>query len=143
RPVPAEDTPVFTPPTRPSVNLLMRTFETTQSHVCGCDMYVETTITPLELAQRLERLCEPTPFKLTMISNRGTQVWPSGSPYTEIVDYYRVRFELRDPAVMLGQMGQMPTIHLLAKVAEKFEITDFQPLKMFDGAPGFSLAQGQ
>jgi hypothetical protein len=44
---------------------------------------------------------------------------------------------------MLGKIGQMPTIHLLTKVAEKFDIADFQPLKMYDGQPGFSLAQGQ
>ena len=143
RPVPEASTANHTPPTRPSTNRLMRTFETVESTVAGCDIYIGTLITPLELAQRLERLCEGTPFKLTMISNRGTQVWPSGSPYTEVVDYYRVRFELRDPAILLGQMGQMPTIHLLTKVAEKFEVTDFQPLKFYDGKPGYSLAQGQ
>ncbi len=143
RPVPTAATPNHTPPVRPHVNKLMRTFETVHSTHCGCDIYIGTTITPLELAQRLERIAQGTAFKLTMISNRGTQVWPSGSPYTEVVDYYRVRFELRDPAVMLGQIGQMPTIHLLTKVAEKFEVTDFQPLKMFDGRPGFSRAQGQ
>ena len=105
-------------------------------------MYIDATIPVLDLARRLERLAEGTPFRLTMISNRGTQVWPSGSPYTEIVDYFRVRFELRDDA-FLGAIGQMPTIHLLTKVAEKFELTDFQPLKMYDGVPGFTLAQGQ
>ncbi len=128
---------------RPAQNELMRTFMTVERHVCGCDIYVDTTISPLELAQRLERIADGTPFKLTMISNRGTQVWPSGSVYTEIVDYYRVRFELRDPDRMLGAIGQMPTVHLLSKVAEKFEITDFQPLKMYDGKAGFSKAQGQ
>jgi isocitrate dehydrogenase len=143
RPVPASETCTFTAPVRPQVNELMRTFETSKSQVYGCDVYIDTLITPLELAQRLERIAEGTLFKLTMISNRGTQVWPSGSPYTEVVDYYRVRFELRDPAVMLGQIGQMPTVYLLHKVAEKFEITDFQPLKYYDGKPGFSLAQGQ
>ena len=44
---------------------------------------------------------------------------------------------------MLGRLGQMPTVKLLEKVAEKFEVTDFQPLKIYDGKPGFSLAQGQ
>ena len=58
------------------------------------------------------------------------------------MDYFRARFELKDPS-MLGKIGQAPTFALLAKVGEKFEVTDFQPLKMFDGKPGFSLAQGQ
>ena len=142
KPVPDEDTPNYTPPTRPSVNQLMRTFETSERHTCGADMYIDTTLTPLDLANQLERLCEATPFKLTMISNRGTQVWPSGSVYTEIVDYYRVRFELRDPNIV-GRISQNPTIHLLEKIANKFEITDFQPLREYDGKPGYSLAQGQ
>jgi len=142
KPVPESDAIRFTPPNRPSVNLLMQTFTQVVSHVVGCDLYIDTTLTPLELAEKLERICESTPFKLTMISNRGTQVWPSGSVYTEIVDYYRVRFELRDKH-QIGQLGQGPTISLLSKVAEKFGITDFQPLKLFDGQPGYSLAQGQ
>ncbi|GAB4387122.1 MAG: NADP-dependent isocitrate dehydrogenase [Phycisphaerales bacterium] len=143
REVPHATTPTYKPPTRPTTNRLMRTFETTVSQIIGCDIYIDTLLPVLDLAQRLQSIAEGTPFKLTMISNRGTQVWPSGSPYTEIVDYFRVRFELRNPELMLGQIGQMPTIHLLTKVAEKFQVTDFQPLKMYDGKPGYSLAQGQ
>ena len=74
-----------------------------------------------------------------MISNRGTQVWPTGSPYTELVNECCVRFELVDGTVI----GQGPTVHLLAKVAEKFTVTEFIPIKMYDGERGFSLAQGQ
>ncbi|MEZ6242194.1 MAG: isocitrate/isopropylmalate family dehydrogenase [Phycisphaerales bacterium] len=142
KPVPMHDTLSFKPPTRPHVNVLMQTFMQVRSDVVGCDAYVCTTMTPLELAQKLERLAVGTPFKLTMISNRGTQVWPSGSVYTEVVDYYRVRFELEDKH-LIGQIGQGPTIHLLRRIAEKFEIADFQPLKNFDGERGYSLAQGQ
>lgn len=142
KPVPAADTPSFSPPTRPAVNTLMRTFETVVSHICGADIFVTTTLAPLELAERLERLVRDTPFKLTVISNRGTQVWPSGSVYTELVDCTRARFELRD-STKIGQLGIGPTIALLGKIAEKFDVTDFQPLKMFDGQRGYSLAQGQ
>ncbi len=142
KPVPMHDTVTFRPPVRPSVNMLMQTFTQMRADVVGCDVYVATTMTPLELAQRLERIAVGTPFKLTMISNRGTQVWPSGSVYTEVVDYYRVRFELEDKH-LIGQIGQGPTIHLLRRIAEKFEIADFQPLKNFDGERGFTLAQGQ
>lgn len=142
RSVPETEAVTFAPPQRPSVNRLMRTFEQSVSHVSGCDIYIDTLLSPLELAERLKRISEGTPFKLTMISNRGTQVWPSGSVYTEVVDYYRVRFELSDKH-LIGQMGQAPSVRLLQKVAEKFEITDFQPLKIYDGKPGYSLAQGQ
>ncbi|MEL6739032.1 MAG: isocitrate/isopropylmalate family dehydrogenase [Planctomycetota bacterium] len=142
RTVPDSESITFTAPQRPTANRLMRTFEQSVSHVSGCDIYIDTLVSPLELAERLKRISEGTPFELTMISNRGTQVWPSGSMYTEVVDYYRVRFEVSDKH-LIGQMGQAPSIRLLQKVADKFAITDFQPLKMYDGKPGYSLAQGQ
>ena len=138
----AEDAPVQRTPERPRHNKLLRTFETTQSVFVGCDIYLDTLLNPQELADNLERLVAPTPFKLTMMSNRGTQVWPTGSVYTEIVDYYRVRFELRDMH-MSASLGQAPIIRLLDRIAEKYFVTDFQPLKYFDGKPGYSLAQGQ
>jgi len=141
--VPETNNLSHTLPVKPMVNRKIRTFETTPSQIAGCDIYLDTLIPVLDLASRLERIVAGTPFKLTLMSNRGTQVWPSGSLYTENVDYYRVRFELRDPEVMLGQIGQMPAIHLLRKVAEKFEVADFQPLKTYDGLRGYSLAQGQ
>ena len=95
-----------------------------------------------DIATKLQAICATTPFKLTMISSRGTQIWPTGSRFTECVDYYRVRFELRD-INNAPSLGQGPTISLLDRVAEKFGVTDFQPLKHFDGKPGYSLAQGQ
>jgi isocitrate dehydrogenase len=143
RVVGTQDQPEHVAPTRPSSYALRRTFEQSVSQPCGADVYICTTLAPMELAGKLQAVCEHGPFKLTMVSNRGTQVWPSGSVYTEIVDYFRCRFELREPQTMLGTLGQMPCIHLLNKVAEKFEISDFQVLKMYDGKPGYSLAQGQ
>ncbi len=132
----------FERPERPRHNTLMRTFETLKSVYVGCDIYLDTLLSPGELADRLSAICLPTPFEVKMMSNRGTQVWPSGSVFTDIVDYYRVRFELRDMS-RAPSMGQGPLIHLLSRIAEKFEVTDFQPLKHYDGKPGYSLAQGQ
>ncbi len=137
--VPATDEIHHTLPERPSVNKMMTTHEQVESVVCGCDIFLENTLIPTELAAKLQRLCENTPFELTVISNRGTQVWPTGSPYTELVNECCVRFELREGTVI----GQGPTVHLLAKVAEKFTVTDFIPIRMYDGTRGFSLAQGQ
>ncbi len=139
RAVPASDELAHTAPVRPSVNEMMTTHEQVVATVCGADVFLETTLTPLDLAAKLQRLCETTPFKLTVISNRGTQVWPTGSPYTELVNECCVRFELKEGTMI----GQGPTVHLLAKVAEKFTVTEFIPIRMYDGAPGFSLAQGQ
>ncbi len=90
----------------------------------------------------MQRICADTPFKLTLISNRGTQVWPTGSVYTECVDYYRVRFELREDH-RPGDFGQSRCVSLMDKVAEKFVVCSYELLRVFDGAKGYSLAQGQ
>jgi isocitrate dehydrogenase len=90
----------------------------------------------------MSRAAIDTPFKLTLISNRGTQVWPTGSIYTECVDYYRVRFELKD-GIAPGSFGQARCIALLDKIAEKFTVCSYELLRTFDGVKGYSLAQGQ
>ncbi len=141
-PTPGPDTPTPNTPTRPQTNTLIRTFEQMETAHVGCDVYIEGTTSALELAQHLTRLCEDTLFTLTIISNRGTQVWPSGSVYTDVVDCSRARFELRDPT-KAGTFGQGPALTLLRKIAEKFVVADFQPLRTYDGNAGYSAAQGQ
>ncbi|MGH7132771.1 MAG: NADP-dependent isocitrate dehydrogenase, partial [Phycisphaerales bacterium] len=110
------------------------------TQVVGCDLYLDTTMPIAELAEQMQKLCEGTPFKLTMISNRGTQVWPTGSVYTECVDYYRVRFESRKPSVALEQTA---CLFLLNAVAAKHLVAEYELLRLFDGVKGYSLAQGQ
>ncbi|MEL6330669.1 MAG: isocitrate/isopropylmalate family dehydrogenase [Planctomycetota bacterium] len=142
RPVGDQDRVDFTPPARPQTNEMMRTIENVVHEHHGADVYLQSPMSPLELAERLQRACEHTPFELTLISNRGTQVWPSGSVYTELVDHHRCRFELRDAAAA-GSLGVQPCVKLLGRIAEKFEVVSFTPLKSFDGQRGYSLAQGQ
>ena len=120
----------------------IRTFETVVALVAGCDVYLETRTPPVELAEDLARLCEDSPLKLTMISNRGTQVWPTGSVFTECVDYYRARFEIRE-GVALGTFGQGPCHSLLRRIAERYLVASYELLRTFDGQRGYSLAQGQ
>lgn len=142
RAVGTHDTVDFTVPPRPQTNEMMRTFETAEAHHCGADVYVGSPLSAPEVASRAQQACEGSPFELLLISNRGTQVWPTGSVYTECVDHHRLRFELRDKS-MIGRIGQAPCIHLLTRLSEKLDIVSFTPLKQYDGKPGYSLAQGQ
>ena len=142
RAVPEQSAASFERPPRPTTHQLISTFRGVVTHVAGCDVYIETTNPATELAGHLERACADTPFRLTMISNRGTQVWPSGSVFTECVDYFRARFELR-PGLAPGQFGQAPAIALLDKIAERFTVGSYELLRIFDGQRGYSLAQGQ
>lgn len=138
----AKTTPSVERPPRPQGQQVIRTFRNLVTQVVGCDIYLDSPLSPAAVAEEMNRVCEDTPFKLTLISNRGTQVWPTGSVYTECVDYYRVRFELRE-GVLPGSIGQSRTVALMDKVAEKFVVCSYELLRTFDGIRGFSLAQGQ
>ncbi len=129
-------------PPRPTGQQVIRTFKNVVTHVVGCDIYVDTPLSPISLAEEMNRLSADSPFRLSLISNRGTQVWPTGSVYTECVDYYRVRFELKD-GVSPGAFGQSRCIALLDRVAESFTVCSYELLRTFDGVKGYSLAQGQ
>jgi isocitrate dehydrogenase len=134
--------PTFKRLPRPEHQEVIRTFANIVTQVTGCDLYLDTPLPPTALADEMSRAANDTPFKLTLISNRGTQVWPTGSIYTECVDYYRVRFELKD-GIAPGSFGQARCIALLDKIAEKFTVCSYELLRTFDGVRGYSLAQGQ
>ena len=137
RKVPDQDLLCYTAPVRPEVNRMMTTNEGVSESVCGCDLFLESTMNPDELATKLQGLVAGSGFELTVISNRGTQVWPTGSKYTDMVNQCCARFEAS------GTVTQQDTIGLLGKVGAEFTVTEFMPIKMFDGQRGFSLAQGQ
>ncbi|MGD9690992.1 MAG: isocitrate/isopropylmalate family dehydrogenase [Phycisphaerales bacterium] len=135
-------TPTFAPPSKPLHQEVIRTFTNVLSHVVGCDIYLDSPLSTIAVAEEMMRASQDTPFKLTLISNRGTQVWPTGSIYTECVDYYRVRFELKE-GVAPGSFGQSRCVALLDRIAEKFTVCSYELLRAFDGIKGYSLAQGQ
>jgi isocitrate dehydrogenase len=135
-------TTTFAAPAKPLHQAVIRTFTNVVSQVVGCDIYLDSPLSSIAVAEEMMRACQDTPFKLTLISNRGTQVWPTGSIYTECVDYYRVRFELRD-GVVPGSFGQSRCVALMDRIAEKFTVCSYELLRSFDGAKGYSMAQGQ
>jgi isocitrate dehydrogenase len=140
--VPETDAVTWKKPPVPQHQEVIRTFSNVVRHVVGCDIYLDTPLSPVSVAEEMQRICEDTPFKLSLVSNRGTQVWPTGSVYTECVDYYRVRFEIRD-GFRPGDFGQARCVALMDKIAEKFQVCSYELLRVFDGVKGYSLAQGQ
>jgi isocitrate dehydrogenase len=138
-PVPDASTPSFQKPVRPAHQELLIANANVKTEVVGCDLYLDTQVSPDELAKAMQAAAEGSPFRPTLISNRGTQVWPTGSVYTECVDYYRVRFE----AAPGETSTQADAVELMNKVAAKHTISSFEVLRNFDGVRGYSLAQGQ
>ncbi len=109
-----------------------KTPETTA--IKGVDVFLESALSPRAVADQL--LALQLPLKMTMMSNRGTQVWPTGSVFTDCVNHYRVRFEG-------GVVSQHDVINTLNTVSNSFMLCGAEWLREIDGELGFSLAQGQ
>ena len=73
-------------------NSMMENVETTQEVIVGVDMFIESNEQPSNVAAKCLTHTLNL-FKLVTISNRGTQVWPKGSIFTNLVNTYACRFE--------------------------------------------------
>jgi isocitrate dehydrogenase len=101
-------------------------------------MFVESFEQPTAVAEKcLNRMSDL--FKLVTISNRGTQVWPKGSIFTNLVNQYRCRFE----SVGEQPISQTDVIELYRLLSQDFKICSTELLNMWGGKKAYSLAQGQ
>ena len=108
--------------------------------VIGADIFVEANKQPAEIGPILEQLANNSPLKLKMISNRGTKVYPAMGAITDCVDQHRCRFVLRDPA---GEVSEQAILDLLDKIGKTLSWVHVEKLQQFDGADGFTKAQGE
>jgi isocitrate dehydrogenase len=110
-----------------------------ESHkIVGADFFIETTLQPNELAA-IAMQQEKNELKLVTISNRGTQVWPTGSVFTNLVNQYLLRFETENAT----PLTQSDIIHLYSALAKNFQISSVEILNMWGDKKAYSLAQGQ
>lgn len=94
---------------------------------------------PNELAGLLQPLTNGA-LSLSMISNRGTKVWPDGLPETFRTDHWRCRFE----ATGGREVSHRDIAALLSKAADAgLDFIKTENLCTFDGEPGYSRGQGQ
>jgi isocitrate dehydrogenase len=119
-------------------NPLIMSKETEEEKIVGADLFVESAEQPLEVANKCLRHVG-TDFKLVTISNRGTQVWPTGSVFTNVVNQYRVRFESIDDKAL----QQSDIIALYQRMSQDFKVCSTELLNMWGGKKAYSLAQGQ
>ncbi len=105
----------------------------------GVDLFIDLPATsPDALAERLRALAVPG-TKLTVLSNRGTKVWPNGNPDTFCSDHWCARFE-SDGGTFAGRH----VVQLLdAAVRAGLDVVKTEGLYTFDGTRGYSLAQGE
>lgn len=84
------------------------------------------------------RAAQTERLPLSMITNRGVKVWPQGFPETYHADHWRCRF------LGGGAVTHADVLALLGRLLDTgLDFIKTEHLYTFDGAPGYSLGQGQ
>lgn len=107
----------------------------------GLDVFVESELPAARLGELLGQVAEPMGFKLKMISNRGTQVYPTRGAETDCVDHWRCRFLHAQPSDDLP----LEAVHQLLGALQQAGLRwmHVEKLQVFDGKAGFTKAQGE
>jgi isocitrate dehydrogenase len=121
-----------------SRNEMMVSEETQQEVIVGVDLFIESSGQPEFIARKCQRHAG-VKFNLINISNRGTQVWPTGSVYTNLVNQYNARFESIDGS----PLNQQDVLGLYVSLSGDFKICSSELLNMWGEKKAYSLAQGQ
>lgn len=119
-------------------NPMMVSKEAEQEKIVGVDMFIESIEQPEAMAKKC-LLHGGVKFKLINISNRGTQVWPTGSKYTNLVNQFNLRFETLDGKALT----QQDIIGLYVSLSAEYKICSLELLNMWGDKRAYSLAQGQ
>lgn len=106
----------------------------------GIDVFVEWGGDVETLVEKLDGALHGNAFDLQMISNRGTLVWPNAIGQPDTVDHWRCRL-MRKPGTATAEQ-RIPAV--LAEMASwQLRWMHVEKLESINGAPGYSLAQGQ
>ena len=112
--------------------------EMEEEEIAGVDMFIESIEQPGMIAEKCQQQAGSR-LKLINVSNRGTQVWPTGSVFTNLVNQYNVRFESADN----NKLSQDDVIALYANLSKDFKVCSLELLNEWGGKKAYSLAQGQ
>ncbi|HYG14191.1 MAG TPA: isocitrate/isopropylmalate family dehydrogenase [Bacteroidia bacterium] len=125
-------------PVFPEKQPMLKSNITTKKTLVGADYFIESDELADEIAAKILPLI-PEGFELQTISNRGTQVWPTGSILTECVNHYCMRIMAKGP-----EGTTQPAIFDIAKIiTEHYYITSTEMLVNFGDLRGYSLVAGQ
>jgi isocitrate dehydrogenase len=119
-------------------NPMLVSKEMEEEIISGVDMFIESDEQPEAIAHKCQRHAG-VKFNLVNVSNRGTQVWPTGSVFTNLVNQYNIRFESIDGS----PLNQQDIIGLYVSLSGNFKICSLELLNMWGGNKAYSLAQGQ
>ncbi len=132
--------PVVPPPTpMPAWSYGPDRYARIERRTVGLDIFLATDVPPEVLGPELERLAGPA-YRLEFVESRGTKVYPSVGLSTDPVGLLRARFVTADGSDAVDA----ELLALQARVAARHPgWTHVEKLHVFDGADGFTKAQGQ
>jgi isocitrate dehydrogenase len=108
-----------------------------KKEMVGIDVFIEDSKSSAnELGEKICAL-QGEAMKLTMISNRGTKVWPKGFASTKCVDHWRCRFLAQGEHHNVSHQEVMQLMQRMIDAG--YDIIKTESLCYFDGEPGFSL----
>jgi isocitrate dehydrogenase len=119
-------------------NPMMESKDNIEEKISGVDLFLESNEQHNIVAEKCLKLTSDL-FKLVTISNRGTQVWPKGSVFTNLVNQYTCRFE----SVSEMAVTQTDILELQKRIATEFKICSTELLNVWGDKKAYSLAQGQ
>lgn len=136
---PVKLSPVTYPDDASSIKVTLKPREKAQKDLVGVDVFIhEDDRNPNTLAERLQA-GSADGLSLTMITNRGTKVWPNGFPETFCTDHWRCRFQVAEGTAQYGQV-----VNLLDSLNKSgLNIIKTENLYNFDGQQSYSAGQGQ
>ena len=122
---------------KPKENQMLLSSHNDHAIIQGADLFIESEEPPRAVAAKCLR--HPgVHFTLTSLSNRGTQVWPTGSVFTNCANVYCARFERKEGKIIVSDV-----LDLCRRVSEDFKVCSYELLNQFGETKGYSLAQGQ
>jgi isocitrate dehydrogenase len=131
----------FEPIIKPKENIILATNRDKNiEKTVGVDIFVDSESVPSKIAKKIKESLS-SDYELVMISNRGTQVWPTGSVFTECVNHYRCRIQLKD--INKLKTTETELLSLICKISKNIRICSLEMLLLKDGKQMYTLAQGQ
>jgi isocitrate dehydrogenase len=134
----ASNASTYSPAAAITVHPMLESGQQKSEAIVGADLFIQCNQQPSALAALLEAQTTDL-FKLVTISNRGTQVWPTGSVYTNLVNQYRARFESSNEKAL----QQADIIALYERVSKHVKVCSVELLNQWGDQKAYSLAQGQ
>ena len=121
-------------------NIRLTKREPAKKELVGVDVFLHFNQRDANALAKILQIAQTNQLQLSMITNRGTKVWPDGFPETFCTDHWRCRFK---PLLNLST-GYQDVIKLLTNIhSQNLEIIKTENLYNFDGVAGYTAAQGQ